>query len=238
MEDKSKHIARINALLSKTVENGATEAEAMNAIAKATELMAKYQLSWSELDLKEMTARSEKLTFDTPLKEFAARELVGSINQLCEVTILRRGKHTFFVCGLDEDIKMAIWMMNQLVDYSYNSVQQWWRSPEVFRDSSRVTAGERQKLKQSYVIGFSRRVMARVNEIVQSRKQVRVDHSTSNALVPIASIKEDKINEMFANSGIKLKAAAPSRAKFDAFAKAAGYKKGGEAPLSKVEQLK
>lgn len=51
--NRDKIIAKIVALLAKTVANGATEAEAMSAAEKATELMALYQLEETELSVRE-----------------------------------------------------------------------------------------------------------------------------------------------------------------------------------------
>ena len=48
----SNHAAKIKALLGKTIENGATEAEAMAAAIKARELMDKYDIDLTTLDMK------------------------------------------------------------------------------------------------------------------------------------------------------------------------------------------
>lgn len=51
-EEKKAIKAKINALLAKNVENGATEAEANIALEKAQELMTKYMIAQSELEIK------------------------------------------------------------------------------------------------------------------------------------------------------------------------------------------
>lgn len=232
MEDKQNMIARINALLSKTVENGATEAEAMLAVEKATQLMTKYQLSLSELELREKGAIIKKLNFKNPMQVFAAWNLMNSINLVCEVTSFRQGKEDYFIVGLEEDVKFAEWLFKNLVEFGYNAVQTWWKSPEVFVESS--MAVNRQKLKLSYLVGFAVRISSRAMEISSARIMQKQQHSTSNALVPISSIKKEKINDLFKQNGINLRNIVDRQKSFDKEAKMAGYKKGDEASLARI----
>jgi Protein of unknown function (DUF2786). len=53
MNDRDRIAARIRALLAKTVENGCTEDEAVAAAAKAAEMLAKYNLTVDEVQLRE-----------------------------------------------------------------------------------------------------------------------------------------------------------------------------------------
>lgn len=52
MTDREKIAARIRALRAKTVENGCTEGEAMAAAAKVAELLAAYNMTLDEADLR------------------------------------------------------------------------------------------------------------------------------------------------------------------------------------------
>lgn len=60
MNPREKNIARVKALLEKNVENGATEAEAMSALAKASELMKQWYIS--ENDIKDRLSGGEVYT--------------------------------------------------------------------------------------------------------------------------------------------------------------------------------
>jgi hypothetical protein len=52
MTEREKIAARIRALLAKTVENGCTEDEAVSAAAKAAELLARYNLTVDEVEMR------------------------------------------------------------------------------------------------------------------------------------------------------------------------------------------
>jgi hypothetical protein len=52
MSDREKIAARIRALLAKTVENGCTEAEAIEAARKAADMLARYNLTVDEVQMR------------------------------------------------------------------------------------------------------------------------------------------------------------------------------------------
>src|SRR5258708_3451547 len=49
LDSRKKMLEKVKAILSKTMDNGCTESEAMAALAKARELMATYEIEESEL---------------------------------------------------------------------------------------------------------------------------------------------------------------------------------------------
>ncbi|WOE76346.1 DUF2786 domain-containing protein [Alterisphingorhabdus coralli] len=69
MTDKSKIAARIRALRQKTVENGCTEEEAATAAVMVADLLAKYNLSVEECDLRENEFSRSEQVFDDPVGE-------------------------------------------------------------------------------------------------------------------------------------------------------------------------
>lgn len=87
MDDKQKETiaSRIEALLNKTVENGATEEEAFAAMEKASELMAKYQMNMTEVQLAAEGLVKSEVSFPTGLHEFFAFEVLSSVGRLTEV---------------------------------------------------------------------------------------------------------------------------------------------------------
>src|SRR5215467_2386473 len=79
--DMDRLRAKIRALFAKTIEAGATEAEAMTAAAKARELIDKYQVDMSIVE--EMVR--DILVFASTLEFAIARRLMHGIEAYCEV---------------------------------------------------------------------------------------------------------------------------------------------------------
>lgn len=62
--DKDKIAARIRALLAKTVENGCTEDEAIEAARKAAEMLAKYNLTMDEVQAREAEIKHTRASYE------------------------------------------------------------------------------------------------------------------------------------------------------------------------------
>lgn len=67
--ERERIAARIRALLAKTVENGCTEEEALNAAQKAAEMLAKYNLTVDEVQMRESGFSRKTETFDDDVGE-------------------------------------------------------------------------------------------------------------------------------------------------------------------------
>src|SRR3546814_7664627 len=80
-------LEKIRALLRKTVENGATEAEAMAAASKAEELIAKYDVETTELDIKESAFASAASEFDyTDITTRRSEEHTSELQSLMRIS--------------------------------------------------------------------------------------------------------------------------------------------------------
>lgn len=116
--DKRKAIAaRIRALFSKTIANGATEAEAASACAKAKELLDRYQLDLSALELEQ--EGTEQRTTGEELRKrgsYTIRDRIcWSIAEFCEVKSWLTGKkNTPVFFGLASDVDFAEWLLDTL----------------------------------------------------------------------------------------------------------------------------
>jgi hypothetical protein len=111
--------ARIRALFSKTIENGATEAEAASAAAKAKELLDVYQLSMSELELEEEgTERGSSKNSNKRGHYDIKPRLSTAIAEFCEVQYWLTGKEqTVVYFGLKSDVDFAIWLTDSLESF-------------------------------------------------------------------------------------------------------------------------
>ena len=114
-------IEKVKALLSKTVDNGCTEEEALAAIDKAHALMDAYEVTAADLQLtKEETAilRSEPLDSLDPhnVKFF----LMGAVADFCNCRAWqkrRRDTKAITFCGLPSDVRLATWLLDSLAAF-------------------------------------------------------------------------------------------------------------------------
>lgn len=107
---------RIRALLNKTVENGATEAEAREALTKAYELMSKHNLS--EADLSEPKTYISKLvkyktTYGNGRWVGNLLRVVAEHNQVWR--LLGHGVGKYILFGTPENIELT----EQFMEYAY-----------------------------------------------------------------------------------------------------------------------
>ncbi len=231
MSEEDKIRQRIEALLSKTVDKGATEEEEMAAMAKAMELIAKYQIDMTKEKAQKQGAVIDKIIFDLPLARFVAFALMNAIEVAADVKCFRRGEGNFYAVGLEEDVRLAKWLYINLTFFSIKSVNEWWRHPDNYIPSEDTTGAKRKRIKESFLIGFANRCYQRARE--EKRKIEEKIASSSNALVVV---KTDIINQFMSSNGIAPKSKKDKKSYIDS-ARIAGYKKGAEAQLGKMEKL-
>jgi hypothetical protein len=114
-------IEKVRALLSKTVDNGCTEAEALAALDKAHALMDAYEVTEADLQLtKEETAILRSESPDSLDPHNIKFRLMGSVADFCSCEAWRtrkpEGKAVTF-CGLPSDARLATWLLDTLAAF-------------------------------------------------------------------------------------------------------------------------
>ncbi|MDB5651901.1 MAG: hypothetical protein JWL62_3421 [Hyphomicrobiales bacterium] len=102
--------ARIQGLRAKTLANGCTEAEALMAAAKVAELLDRYELSLSDVEIRH--AACEQRAFETHRKKrIPLDDCVGAIALFCDCRVWREknadGEASFVFFGLRADVEVA-----------------------------------------------------------------------------------------------------------------------------------
>lgn len=235
MNDKLKETiaARIEALLNKTTENGATEEEALMAMQKASELMAKYQLNMTEVQLAAEGLTHCAIEFKSSLEEQLAFKLCLAIGAATETRVWRidgfgsvRPKFSFF--GLRSDVDFAEYLLKTLVQFAMSDVAIWWRDPANY--VSGVPAGERARLKLSFLHGFALKVSERVRAM--NNGLVERDSSRSGkGLVPLSTAKKSMIDEKLIDK--KFRSAGADRKHYEQEAVHSGWQRGDSASLNR-----
>jgi hypothetical protein len=101
---------RIQALRAKTIANGCTEGEALAAAAKVAELLDRYDLSLTDVDVRRSSC--ERLTYEVRRnKRIPLDECIGAIAELCGCRVWREkdrsGGLRWVFFGLRADIEAA-----------------------------------------------------------------------------------------------------------------------------------
>lgn len=203
--DKQTIAARIRALLAKTVENGATEAEAMAAAEKARELMDRYQIDAGVADLEAEEVIKAEGDYDV----FAARlniksYLANSVAEFADCrnwTSTRRGfngterKQIFF--GLRSDVEFAEWLLSALANFVRVHT-----AGHVMGLTGATHPKQRHMIARSFALGCIVRIRERLDEATAERKrQGATVAGTGRALVVV---KGALVDVAFKKLGIKL----------------------------------
>jgi hypothetical protein len=121
MADRNSIIEKIKALLSKTTENGATEAEMLSALDKAAAMRDAYDISDEELQL----AKDEAVMLHADPSDLKDPHLIKwrlsyAVAQFCGVQIFRSRRQTGLKCiGMPSDVQFAMWLLDTLADFVF-----------------------------------------------------------------------------------------------------------------------
>ena len=119
--DKLK--TRIQGLRAKTIDNGCTEGEALAAAAKVAELLDRYDLSLTDVELRD--APCERRAYETHRKKrIPLDDCIGAIADFCDCRVWREknpaGEARYVFFGLRSDIEVAHYL-TELIDCSGSS---------------------------------------------------------------------------------------------------------------------
>jgi hypothetical protein len=114
--DKLK--TRIQGLRAKTIDNGCTEAEALLAAAKVAELLDRYDLSLTDVELRD--APCERRAYETYRKKrVPLDDCIGAIAKFCDCRVWREknpaGEARYVYFGLRSDVEVAHYL-TELID--------------------------------------------------------------------------------------------------------------------------
>ena len=101
---------RIQGLRSKTTDNGCTEAEALLAAAKVAELLDRYDLSLTDVEIR--NGQCEQRHYETRHKKrIPLDDCIGDIANFCDCRVWREKSHSgnarYVFFGLPSDIEVV-----------------------------------------------------------------------------------------------------------------------------------
>jgi hypothetical protein len=193
-------MARIQGLRAKTVANGCTEQEALAAAEKVAEMLDRYGLSLGEMDFRAQAC--EGIGIQT------TRRRMGPIDSCvpgiaaffdCRVWIeSAKGsplRYVFF--GLRADVAAAQYLY-EMVERAFETETDAFRRGPIYEEM----AGERRSATNSFQIGLSRGISAKLRAL----RDERTAHGRSAGGRDLVVVKADMVEEELAKLGLNLTA--------------------------------
>jgi hypothetical protein len=187
MEQKTKReklIDQIKALLSKTTERGATQAEMEAALDKASAVMDAYDITDEEVQLTK--AEAATMHADPPDLQDPHNikwRMTAYVGEFCNVQIYRSRHQTGLKCiGMPSDISYAMFLLDTLADFVH---------AELYGHLIGCCApkGERRTIIRSFVEACTTRINSRLDELGERSKVARTSNGRELVVVKDAAIK-------------------------------------------------
>lgn len=223
MENKKQIIKKIQALLAKNTDNGATEHEACTALEMATSLMQKYFIS--ENDLKD--------------------PLIGEKCKMVEVPLIKSGyDFTIFYCslanlfdckyfynkyriafyGFEQDAELCGYFYSLIIRTALREKESYLNSPEAIHLKNYYHG---RTISASFINGFLERVCDKMEDLYKE-KQSNIPQSYG--LMVIEKMK--KVEEKFSELSLNIKVVPARLKKIEEMAFSAGSKVGDNFKLT------
>lgn len=116
---RQRLVAKIKAILAKTIDNGATEEEAALALAKAQEIMAAHDVSMSEIEaLAEARAEGAEIFASGTIDFYGIKKSLGyGIEKYTKTKCWVSPRTGVTYCGLASDVELAAWLTQHLSQF-------------------------------------------------------------------------------------------------------------------------
>jgi hypothetical protein len=225
MEQRVPELERVKRLvrnmLNRTTDRGFTEAEAAEAGEKVGALLAQFDLELSDVLMGEAeTCRTERL--------FADDEMVGTIvtgiARLCSLRCYHESATTpptFVVFGFERDIQLALFLW----EVTMEALATEWG---LFVKEN----GYARKKRDSFRMGFSSRVHARLVTMRAERDQRNAERAKASGSTDLVLVRDAKVDEEFNRTGIRLVKSGRSRTVHDYGSYDAGHAAGSRVSLN------
>lgn len=224
-------IDKIAALKAKIPENGATEEEAMAALAIAEKLMEKHGVTEADLKKVEFSRDMRQGGFEqTQKQEHPSQKYCDvTISEYCG-TIVWNGKigkkKTTEIFGFEGDVTMHEFLLGLIHD----SMNRGWKE---FLKLNINTGRSRHVEYWSFMIGFAERINSKLNELIDGRT-TQVDSTGMDLVIVKEAIIEQGLNAMLPSAEFSAQKAGRIRVNLDAYGQgqAAGDKVNLQRPIN------
>jgi hypothetical protein len=184
--DKLK--GRIQGLRAKTIDNGCTEAEALLAAAKVAELLDRYDLSLTDVEIRE--APCEQRAYETRRKKrIPLDDCIGAIANFCDCRVWREknaeGEARYVFFGLRSDVEVAHYL-TEVVDAAVRSELGRFKTSAAYQ---RFRHQDRHVANASFTLGMVASIADKLTAMKAGRDQA--NNSTGRGLVVLKAAVVD-----------------------------------------------
>ena len=185
---------RIQALRAKTIDNGCTEGEALSAAAKVAELLDRYDLSLTDVEIR--AAPCERREFETHRKKrIPLDDCIGAVANFCDCRVWRErnqaGEARYVFFGLRSDIEVAHYL-TELIDSAVRSELGRYKTT---REYLQFRHKERHMANASFALGMVASIADKLTAMKAERD--KVNYGTGRALVVLkAAIVDDELGKL------------------------------------------
>ena len=165
---------RIQGLRAKTTDNGCTEAEALSAAAKVAELLDRYDLSLTDVEIRD--APCERRDYETHRKKrIPLDDCIGAVAKFCDCRVWREksptGDTRYVFFGLRADIEAAHYL-TELIDTAVRSELGRYKTTT---DYQRFRHKERHLANASFTLGMIVSIANKLTAMKAGRDQANND---------------------------------------------------------------
>jgi hypothetical protein len=193
--DKLK--TRIQALRAKTIENGCTEDEALSAAAKVAELLDRYDLSLTDLEIRK--APCERRGYETYRKKrIPLDDCIGAVANFCDCRVWREknqaGETRYVFFGLRSDIEVAHYL-TELIDTAVRSELGRYKTTPEYRQFRHK---QRHMANASFALGMVASIADKLTVMKAGRDEA--NHGTGRDLIVLkAAVVEAELDKLELN---------------------------------------
>jgi hypothetical protein len=193
--DLARVIERIRALRKKTVEQGCTEQEALIAADKVAELLERYGLSLSEIDLRQQTC--EGFGFDVGRKQrgpiddcFRAVATFCDCRMWSEIDAAGMIRHVFF--GLPADVEAAR-CVKDLVVSAFETETAAFTRGALYREAA---GSERRAMVKSFQLGLGGGISRKLLDLKRAREAAASKSTGRDLMIVKRSIVDEELEKL------------------------------------------
>jgi len=178
---------RIQGLRAKTIDNGCTEGEALAAAAKVAELLDRYDLSLTDVELRD--APCERRAYETHRKKrIPLDDCIGAIADFCNCRVWREknraGEARYVFFGLRSDIEVAHYL-TELIDTAVRSELGRYKTTSDYRQFRHQ---ERHVANASFALGMVASIADKLTAMKMGRDKANNDSGRDLVVVKAAVV--------------------------------------------------
>src|ERR1700720_2291331 len=195
---------RIQGLRSKTTDNGCTESEALLAAAKVAELLDRYDLSLTDVEIRD--APCEQREYETYRKKRIPLDAcIGAIANFCDCRAWREknqaGEARYVFFGLRSDVEVAHYL-TELIDNAVRSELGRYKTSAGYR---RFRHQDRHVANSSFTLGMVASIADKLTAMTRERDAVNRDAVNNGTRRDLVILKASGVDAELEKLDLKLR---------------------------------